>query len=290
MMLQRVHMWRNEIKTALEQLGEKTVKFSTAQFKIVRDLATLLHPYKLVVDELQGSTFPTIGQGYYCQFKLAALITGVNTNKVDVNKFGMEVKAVCKILRDQTSQRWNSPTDGTMLATILDPRLKQLGFMSSDYRNKFVDHFRKMYQEMKSDFDVVVTEQPAKRQKLGTVAEYFADPVPQMFDEESEADRYLNDTGLPLNFANVKGAEDPLLWWKLRENKYPILSKAARRYLCIPVSSAASERVWSVGGNILVRGTKRSRMDNERICRMIFVKKNDHVLRQHLLSADVEML
>ena len=94
MMLQRVHMWRNEIKTALEQLGEKTVKFSTGQFKIVRDLATLLHPYKLVVDELQGSKFPTIGQGYYCQFKLAALITGVNTNKVDVNKFGTEVKAV----------------------------------------------------------------------------------------------------------------------------------------------------------------------------------------------------
>ncbi|KAK0145491.1 Zinc finger BED domain-containing protein DAYSLEEPER [Merluccius polli] len=36
---------------------------------------------------------------------------------------------------------------------------------------------------------------------------------------------------------------DPLEWWKASQTLYPRLSKLARKYLCIPATSAASERI-----------------------------------------------
>ena len=41
---------------------------------------------------------------------------------------------------------------------------------------------------------------------------------------------------------------DPLEWWKLRCVEFPHIAKVARKVLCIPASSAPSERVFSAAG------------------------------------------
>ena len=41
---------------------------------------------------------------------------------------------------------------------------------------------------------------------------------------------------------------DPCVWWKERENEYPLLSRVARKYLGIPGASAAAERMFSYTG------------------------------------------
>jgi hypothetical protein len=45
--------------------------------------------------------------------------------------------------------------------------------------------------------------------------------------------------------------KDPLEWWMLHEANFPRLSKLAKKYLCIPATSAPSDRVFSTGGNIV---------------------------------------
>ncbi|XP_051575875.1 E3 SUMO-protein ligase ZBED1-like [Myxocyprinus asiaticus] len=44
--------------------------------------------------------------------------------------------------------------------------------------------------------------------------------------------------------------KDPLQWWKANEEEFPMLAKLARKVLCIPANSVASERLFSSSGNI----------------------------------------
>eukprot|EP00956_Cyclotella_meneghiniana_P010783 scaffold15090_cov50-Cyclotella_meneghiniana.AAC.2 len=56
---------------------------------------------------------------------------------------------------------------------------------------------------------------------------------------------YLADKGLPLRKENNKKEHhDPLKWWKDHESKYPVVAALAEIFLCIPASSAPSERIW----------------------------------------------
>jgi hypothetical protein len=43
--------------------------------------------------------------------------------------------------------------------------------------------------------------------------------------------------------------DDPLEWWKGHKHFYPMLSMVARKFLCIPATSASSERMFSSAGN-----------------------------------------
>jgi len=54
---------------------------------------------------------------------------------------------------------------------------------------------------------------------------------------------------------------DPLLWWQVRQEEFPILSQIARDYLCIQATSVASEQAFSVAG--LTISPLRNRLDAE---------------------------
>ncbi|KAJ0946383.1 putative HAT dimerization domain, ribonuclease H-like superfamily, hAT-like transposase, RNase-H [Helianthus annuus] len=64
--------------------------------------------------------------------------------------------------------------------------------------------------------------------------------------ELSELDRYLKDNKEPMY-----ESFDLLHWWKINGEKYKILEKVARDVLAVPVSTVASESVFSTGGRIL---------------------------------------
>jgi hypothetical protein len=49
---------------------------------------------------------------------------------------------------------------------------------------------------------------------------------------------------------SVTELANPLFWWQQRELKFPILSNLAKRFLCIPATSASSE-YWDIANNYL---------------------------------------
>ena len=59
-------------------------------------------------------------------------------------------------------------------------------------------------------------------------------------------DRYLDDKS-----AEEDDTVDILQWWKLNLTKYHILSHMSRDILAIPMSTVASESVFSIRGNVL---------------------------------------
>ena len=67
---------------------------------------------------------------------------------------------------------------------------------------------------------------------------------------------YAREPSLPLQDEQQKFT-CPLSWWKLNQSKYKILSEVALRVLCIPATSAPSERVFSVAGLTIAKDRAR---------------------------------
>jgi hypothetical protein len=65
---------------------------------------------------------------------------------------------------------------------------------------------------------------------------------------------------------------DPLLWWKDRQSKYPILSRLVRRILCIQATSAPSERIFSAAGQLLSK--RRMRLAPSTVMQLLFLYCN----------------
>jgi hypothetical protein len=72
--------------------------------------------------------------------------------------------------------------------------------------------------------------------------------------------------------------KNPLLWWKEHEHLFPHLQQLAKKYLSIPATSAPSERLFSVGGNIVT--DKRHSLSAQHVRALIFLHDNFDLLMQ----------
>lgn len=81
-----------------------------------------------------------------------------------------------------------------------------------------------------------------------------------------ELDLYLSDPVAPR--AEGEGSYDVLSWWKLNGARFPILAAIARDILAIPISTVASESVFSTSGRILddFRSSLTPKMTQALIC------------------------
>ena len=72
--------------------------------------------------------------------------------------------------------------------------------------------------------------------------------------------------------AQIQNDLDPLKWWDVNKNQFPIVAEIARKYLSIQATSGASERVFSDAGWIM--STKRTSMKEDLFEALIFLKRN----------------
>ena len=85
-----------------------------------------------------------------------------------------------------------------------------------------------------------------------------------------------------LSELNLMAHNDPLEWWRTHHKHYPILWRLAKVYLAVPATSAASERAFSVTGNIIT--ALRTRLDPQRAQDIQFLHDNKEFLaRENLL-------
>ena len=71
----------------------------------------------------------------------------------------------------------------------------------------------------------------------------------------------------------AKADVPPILeWWNVNHAKIPLVANLARRYLCIPATSAPSERVFSTAGNNAM--FSRYNLSTENIKRLVMIHEN----------------
>jgi hAT family C-terminal dimerisation region len=72
---------------------------------------------------------------------------------------------------------------------------------------------------------------------------------------------------------------DPLKWWKDHNNRFPLLAELARRLLCIPATSAPSERIVSYAG--LTISKKRAALSGDNAAMLVFLRETWTVVEDY---------
>ena len=72
---------------------------------------------------------------------------------------------------------------------------------------------------------------------------------------------------------------DPLTWWRENEARFYGLKRLARKYLAIPATSAPSERVFSLAGNICSR-RRPSLSSPDHLDALVFLNANGDLIRE----------
>lgn len=88
----------------------------------------------------------------------------------------------------------------------------------------------------------------------------------------STPEKLDSEVKLFLSLPAISADADPLDWWRAHVEEMPMLSKVAKKYLCIPATSAPSERVFSTSGHIL--SPQRSRLSTENVNMLTFLHCN----------------
>jgi hypothetical protein len=67
-----------------------------------------------------------------------------------------------------------------------------------------------------------------------------------------------------------------LKFWQAHESTWPKLALVAKKFLSVPASSAAAERMFSIAGNIF--DSRRRRMSSKLLQQLVFLKLNENLL------------
>ena len=115
-------------------------------------------------------------------------------------------------------------------------------------------------------------ERPKKKSRCDDLLDMFFeadDCKPSTSYVEEEVDKYLSGPKLQHH-------KDPLLFWQVSESTFPNLASLACKYLPIPASSAAVERLFSIGGKIF--RPERCRLSDKVFEQLMFIRCNGHLL------------
>ncbi|KAH7977826.1 hypothetical protein HPB49_003703 [Dermacentor silvarum] len=147
-------------------------------------------------------------------------------------------------------------------ASFLDPRYKWLQYEEPDARETIRTNVRQML----NDFTSSVHESGmGTTQTEATALDILFNEQPRVSDLSAQFDAHLSEPQLGHNL-------DALKWWKDNESKFPLVAELVKKYMCIPASSASSERVFSTAGNIIT--AKRSCLLPENVSSLVFLYQN----------------
>jgi len=170
-------------------------------------------------------------------------------------------KRVKAALYQSMNHYWEVPQEQGMLAALLDPRFKELGFASNSLCIRTQEQLRNAYQDMKNLTD---ENQEAELRPISSNS-----LLARMFENNAI---HVDEVASYLALPKIHHDDCPLIWWKTNKTRFPVLSKLAKKYLAVPATSTPSERLFSEAGNVMT--IKRTQLAPNMLENLVFCKKN----------------
>lgn len=160
-------------------------------------------------------------------------------------------------LKEELATRWKEDVICN-ICTCLYPRYRA-------YLTKVQqDEVRNIISAEVSNLNVEQEENPPTTSST-EVFDYLFPDESLLQEEITEIDKYMREDPVAKNAC-------PFQWWKDHQNKYPLLSQVAKKYLSIPATSVPSERVFSSAGDLVK--AKRSCLSSNNINMLLFLYNN----------------
>ncbi|CAM4671491.1 unnamed protein product [Leuciscus chuanchicus] len=171
-------------------------------------------------------------------------------------------KAIKKSVLDNINSKYGETVTEELinLATLLEPCFRTEHMSESESKaiqaraareveSLLSAHSAASEPSLETAEDTQLTQGVSKRPKK-TLRSFFKGAATEKTDV-SEREKIIAELHSYLNCPPADSECDPLMWWKTHEVNFPRISRLAKKYLCIPATSAASERLFSTGGNVV---------------------------------------
>uniref|UniRef100_A0A3Q2TAZ2 BED-type domain-containing protein n=1 Tax=Fundulus heteroclitus TaxID=8078 RepID=A0A3Q2TAZ2_FUNHE len=254
------------------------VTLSRADLANVKEAVKTLKPVKdatVFMSEESSPTVSLIAPGY------AQLLPSMSDTTGDQPL----MRDVKNAIKTDLLKRLRGGAEKKILHTssALDPRFKRLPFLTEEERLDVYAGVTSEAASLEEDLpsvddnvsDSAGPSAPKRRASslleslLGHAFNAISEPAVQSKTAnaiaEEEMELYCRCPAVPLS-------EDPLDWWHRHKGTFPLLSRLAKRYLCIPGTSVSEERVFSTAGDVIT--AKRSALKPDHVDQLVFLHKN----------------
>jgi len=214
----------------------------------------LLIPIERATRLLSASNYPTHGD-------IRFVFLGIQDHLSQyVNDESFSQRIVADAIYQKLRNYWPILSEASQISSLLDPRVKFSAFEDEIERTSAKNSVLNLteyssssplFAEATTGDDIIETRNFFRNLRNNAVILNSNTSAPRTLKNELE--KYL---AIPL-----EDHVDPLLWWQVRREEFPILSQIARDYLCIQATSVASEQAFSVAGQTI--SPLRNRLDGE---------------------------
>jgi hypothetical protein len=219
----------------------------------------LLIPIERATRLLSASSYPTHGD-------IRFVFLGIQDHLSRyVNDESFSQRIVADAIYQKLRNYWPIMSEASQISSLLDPRVKFSAFEDEVERvnaknsvlnlTEYSSLSSPLPAEITTGDDIIETRNFFRNLRNNTVTLNLSENTNTSASRtlKNEMERYL---AIPL-----EDHVDPLLWWQVRQEEFPILSRVARDYLCIQATSVASEQAFSIAGQTI--SSLRNRLDAE---------------------------
>ncbi|CAG8798696.1 9958_t:CDS:2, partial [Cetraspora pellucida] len=213
--------------------------------KELDELILLLLPFAQSTKLIGGAQYPTLSMMLPTISLLSSHLRHIKSSLISPN-----ILNICQLIEDSMSACWETPLMEAYITSYLDPRFKNLSFVSNEKKKRVLDFLSEMINTTKTTTNTLQTEMD--RFYDGETSDYLVNNELEQYEKVMQINKYFIDE------PRYK-IHNPLTWWCTNQKDYPNLAALARKYLSFLATSVPSEQLFSNMGNVLTQ--KRNQLD-----------------------------